>query len=67
MHPITRRDLLKAAGFLLAADLPAQKLPVAWEWIRTCRGLICEAYNPPFYPSFDYEPNSRGRRHNRRR
>jgi hypothetical protein len=23
-------------------------------WLKTCRTLICEAYNPPFYPSFDY-------------
>lgn len=23
-------------------------------WIHSCRTLIAEAYNPPFYPSFDY-------------
>ena len=23
--------------------------------MKTCRTLICEAYNPPFYPSFDYQ------------
>lgn len=26
------------------------------EWVRFNRTLIDEAYNPPFYPSFDYEP-----------
>src|SRR5205807_2397028 len=25
-------------------------------WLKTCRALICEAYNPPFYPSFDFKP-----------
>ena len=24
-------------------------------WLKTCRTLICEAYHPPFYPSFDYK------------
>jgi hypothetical protein len=27
------------------------------EWIRHNRTLIAEAYNPPFYPSLDYEPS----------
>jgi hypothetical protein len=26
------------------------------EWVHFNRTLINEAYNPPFYPSFDYEP-----------
>lgn len=57
MHPITRRDLLKAAGFTLAAQLPGEAQAAAsTDWIRACRGLICEAYNPPFYPSFDFLP-----------
>jgi hypothetical protein len=57
MYPMTRRDLLQAAGFLAVSDLAvdAQSAPSA-DWIRTCRGLICEAYNPPFYPSFDFQP-----------
>ena len=25
------------------------------DWLKTCRVLICEAYNPPFYPSLDYK------------
>ncbi len=28
----------------------------AWDWIPGTRTLIAEAYNPPFYPSLDYEP-----------
>ena len=58
MYPITRRDLLQAAGFVLASQLPGDAQPAASAaWIRTCRGLICEAYNPPFYPSFDFQPH----------
>jgi hypothetical protein len=59
MNSITRRDLLRQSGFALAAPLLAADAGVApnnADWIRTCRGLICEAYNPPFYPSFDFEP-----------
>jgi hypothetical protein len=57
MHPLTRRDLLQAAGFLMVSDLSGETQPNAsTDWIRTCRGLICEAYNPPFYPSFDFQP-----------
>jgi hypothetical protein len=57
MHPMTRRSLLQAAGFLMVSDLSAETQPNAsTDWIRTCRGLICEAYNPPFYPSFDFQP-----------
>lgn len=25
-----------------------------WSWAGSCRAVIAEAYNPPFYPSFDY-------------
>jgi hypothetical protein len=57
---ISRRELLEAAGFLLAgsqAPAEAQGAPGdAYEWIRSTRTLIAEAYNPPFYPSLDYEP-----------
>jgi len=28
----------------------------AYEWIRHARILLAEAYNPPFYPSFEYSP-----------
>jgi hypothetical protein len=60
MSPINRRELLKQAGFLLAGSQlhaqPAAAAAAAPNWIETCRGLICEAYNPPFYPSFDFEP-----------
>ena len=52
---ITRRDFVRS----LAATVPAIRLLGAdwnpsWEWVRSCRAIIAEAYNPPFYPSFDY-------------
>ena len=59
---LTRRELLESAGFLLAGSdwqASAQPQPAttsAYEWIRSTRILIAEAYNPPFYPSLDYEP-----------
>src|SRR5579872_6409443 len=56
MHPITRRELMAQCGALLAASQMHGEVRRDWDWIRTCRGLICEAYNPPFYPSFDFEP-----------
>jgi Beta-galactosidase trimerisation domain/Hypothetical glycosyl hydrolase 6 len=62
MNQLSRRELLKSAGLLLAtpqlgaALLPAAAPSSAYEWIRNTRVLIAEAYNPPFYPSFDYEP-----------
>jgi hypothetical protein len=57
MHPLSRRDLLQAAGFLLASRLPGEaQSSSAPSWLTTCRGLICEAYNPPFYPAFDFVP-----------
>ena len=52
---INRRELLMGAGALaLAAPGPAEAAPATDVWLKTCRALICEAYNPPFYPSFDY-------------
>jgi hypothetical protein len=56
---LNRRELFSSAGVALAAaQLPAQ--PPASQstaaWLTTCRTMICEAYNPPFYPSLDYEP-----------
>ena len=56
---MTRRDLLQSAGFLLAGSQlraePAAAPAAGSAWLETCRGLICEAYNPPFYPSFDFQ------------
>jgi hypothetical protein len=26
------------------------------DWIRTARILVAEAYNPPFYPKLEYDP-----------
>ncbi len=60
-----RRELLQSSGLLLASHLalpgaePAAADSAAggaYEWIRNTRTLIAEGYNPPFYPSFDYEP-----------
>ena len=56
-----RRELLQSAGFLLAdpewlAAAPDAGTAAAYEWIRNTRTLIAEAYNPPFYPSLDYDP-----------
>ena len=62
MNQLTRRELLQSAGVLLvtpqlrAALQPAAAPSSAYEWIRSTRVLIAEAYNPPFYPSLDYEP-----------
>ena len=63
MTVLNRRDLLRSAGYLLAGSAlngadAAEPEPAAnptYEWIRNTRTLICEAYNPPFYPSLDYE------------
>src|ERR1051325_3147970 len=53
---MSRRQLLVAAGAAAIAP-PAHAagsaVPIG-VWLKTCRTLICEAYNPPFYPSFDY-------------
>jgi len=43
---------LRAALLLSAAKSPA------YEWIRSPRILIAEGYNPPFYPSLEYEPEN---------
>jgi hypothetical protein len=51
---VNRRELLQGAGMALAASRVGLTESAAPDWIRTCRALICEAYNPPFYPSLDY-------------
>ena len=59
---LSRRELLKSAGLAVAASQVQRGLQAeppgevaAADWLKTCRTLICEAYNPPFYPSFDYQ------------
>lgn len=50
---------LHAAGFGLeetAGPGSTHSFADTYEWIHANRTLIAEAYNPPFYPSFDYEP-----------
>ena len=62
MNPLNRRELLQSVGLLLmppqlcAVLQPAEARSSAYEWIQGPRVLIAEGYNPPFYPSFDYEP-----------
>jgi len=59
MTEISRRELLKQAGFVLASSAVARAQTPAGQtrdWIYGARTLIAEAYNPPFYPSLDYEP-----------
>ena len=62
MNQLNRRELLQSAGFLLTtsqlrgASPPAAAPGSAYDWIRSTRILIAEAYNPPFYPSLDYDP-----------
>jgi hypothetical protein len=63
MKFITRRELFQQTAFLTAAaQLGARQSKAApsgmptYEWIRNTRTLIAEAYNPPFYPAFDYVP-----------
>jgi len=68
MNHITRRDLLQKASLAAAAarlPVPGLAPPIAqaaparmstYEWIRSPRILIAEAYNPPFYPALDYQP-----------
>jgi len=57
---MTRRDLLQNIGFTLAAQSVLKSTPAGlsktYDWIRSPRILIAEAYNPPFYPSLDYDP-----------
>jgi hypothetical protein len=66
MKSITRRELLQRSSVLGAAAglgvrfgaVPAQAAPAGmstYDWIRSPRILIAEAYNPPFYPALDYE------------
>jgi hypothetical protein len=61
MKSITRRELLQQSALLAAAarfgSQAAQAAPTmpAYEWIRSTRILIAEAYNPPFYPALDYQ------------
>jgi hypothetical protein len=60
---LTRRELLQQTALLAAASQlgagRSQAAPAGmstYEWIRSPRILIAEAYNPPFYPAFDYVP-----------
>ena len=58
---MNRRELFQSAGLpsphrSFTPRRKALRQPVSTaDWLKTCRALICEAYNPPFYPSFDYK------------
>jgi len=61
MKNITRREVLQQSAMLAAAARlgmgRSQAAPAGmstYEWIRSTRILIAEAYNPPFYPALDY-------------
>ena len=69
MLDVMRRTILKMTALALPAswissmdalaatnDSPANTASLD-EWTRFNRTLIAEAYNPPFYPSLDYEPS----------
>ncbi|MGA2146314.1 MAG: alpha-amylase family protein [Bryobacteraceae bacterium] len=63
MKNVTRRELLQQSAMLAAAARlgigESQAAPAGmstYEWIRSTRILIAEAYNPPFYPTLDYRP-----------
>ncbi|MFZ0743532.1 MAG: beta-galactosidase trimerization domain-containing protein [Terracidiphilus sp.] len=70
MPAMNRREMLKMTALALQAQgfqaIHANELGLrkmagqadlgTYEWIHSNRTLIAEAYNPPFYPSFDYEP-----------
>jgi hypothetical protein len=69
---ITRREALQRAGLMTAtsalgssifvhplaniSDTESDPHDLIHKWIRSARIVIAEGYNPPFYPSFDYEP-----------
>ena len=58
---MTRRELFEAAGFATMGNALAQAQTDSTtrslsEWAKLPRILIAEAYNPPFYPAFDYKP-----------
>jgi hypothetical protein len=72
MEKISRRELLQRAGVAAVvttigtsagysaapavSEMPSSSLKPSFEWIRSARLLIAEAYCPPFYPSLDYDP-----------
>lgn len=68
MFDVTRRTMLKmsaltlsstwlpSTGALTAAEAASGHSASFDEWVRFNRTMIAEAYNPPFYPSLDYDP-----------
>ncbi len=67
MTAFSRRAFCRSVGagaLLSQAKMAVQPISAAaarsesaagdWSWAASCRAVIAEAYNPPFYPSFDY-------------
>ncbi len=62
MTTFSRRDFCRSVGAgALLTQAKTAPVPVSsktasqdWSWAASCRAVIAEAYNPPFYPSFDY-------------
>ena len=71
MQRPTRREFLQQAGIMTATSVSGITIPklgvaasepgdgsseTAYEWIRSARIMLVEGYSPPFFPSFEYEP-----------
>jgi Beta-galactosidase trimerisation domain len=62
MADITRRDMMKTSAALWVTsrfgefNQPAPTDIPASVWARHVRTLIAEGYTPPFYPTFEYDP-----------
>lgn len=57
MMTASRRDLFRAAGAAVAArNRLFSQDPRVQDWIKSARILNAEAYNPPFYPAYTYNP-----------
>lgn len=63
---LTRREMIALSAMTMGsvgakawrsgASASSEAARDTFEWIGSCRALIAEAYNPPFYPALDYEP-----------
>jgi hypothetical protein len=51
---MTRREFIGGTGLLLADG--EQRGP-KHEWIRSARIVLMDAFNPPFYPIYEYDPD----------
>lgn len=56
MSGFTRRRLFQQASLVASALTLKGERSFDQEWVRTCRGVILEAYSYPFYPKYQYSP-----------